>query len=209
MKPRNEIVIIAGGSFQGKSTVAISLAKKFNFSGILSTDMVRNILKISYPNEKYFSTSTYLLSKDDLTKQMDAVSKVIQKTIPIYQSRGEYIIFEGMHFSEWFLSWAANQSFVTICLDNKTSFAKRIVLKGNTRSKLKIQNNLFNTDSSDINNQNVNETIYMRYADVITNIHKSILKICSKHGFDIVEFQKIKKATNKCSKILTKRNSNS
>lgn len=95
------IIFLAGGSFQGKSLISLHLANKYQFSGVVTTDMIRNILRIhATPEDKrrFFSTSTYRMSPEDLMMQKKLVSDEVKRLLPIYIKRGEKIIFEGMHF---------------------------------------------------------------------------------------------------------------
>ena len=63
----SSIIVIVGGSFQGKSLISLKCASSLNYSGVVTTDMVRNILKITNPHlEEIYSTSTYLLPKEKI-----------------------------------------------------------------------------------------------------------------------------------------------
>ena len=95
-----KVIVLVGGSFQGKSLIALNTANKLNYSGVLTTDTVRNILNVIYPEKAFLSTSTYLLSDTELIQQCSEVSKIIFNLLPIYESRGEHMIIEGMHFTE-------------------------------------------------------------------------------------------------------------
>lgn len=186
------IIIIAGGSFQGKSTISLKLAAYFGMSGVLTTDIIRNILKVLNPDADYFSTSTYLLSEELLQKQMNKVCSVIKELIGIYQTRGEHIIIEGMHFSEEFISWASSQDFLNICLDNSLPLSKRIVLKGKTRSKLRFYDSLVDEYYfQKVDDSNVTNSSYLKYQNKIDQIHRILLHNCRLSDFHIIEFNNI------------------
>lgn len=189
---KNKIIIITGGSFQGKSLISLSLGAKLKYSGVLTTDAVRNVLTVLYPDKRYFSTSTYLLSIEDFTHQIEHVSGVIKGIVEIYESRGEHMIIEGMHFSSAFFEWAKEKYFCRICLDNQLLFEQRIILKEITRSKLR---KIAGRDSAEIaqniNNENVKATSYYQHRDRIEEIHKTILKQSEDQGFQIVKFNEI------------------
>lgn len=188
----NKIVIITGGSFQGKSLISLSLAAKLNYSGVLTTDAVRNVLTVLYPDKSYFSTSTYLLSVEDFAHQIEQVSEIIKGIIEIYESRGERMIIEGMHFSSAFFEWAKEKNFCRICLDNQLSFEQRIILKKITRSKLrKMASGNSSELAQNINNENVKATSYYQHRDRIEEIHKTILKQSEDQDFQIVKFTEI------------------
>ena len=131
-----KIVIISGGSFQGKSIIALEIAAKFRFSSVIATDAIRNVLKVLGLNKDYLSTSTYLLPASLLQKQMEEVSNVIRAMIDIYSERGEHIVIEGMHFSEDFIGWTKTKDFHKIFINNYLPLRDRVILKNITRSRL-------------------------------------------------------------------------
>lgn len=189
----SRIVIVAGGSFVGKSIIALEIATRCKFSGVITTDTVRNILRVLWPDKEYLSTSTYLLPEPLLLKQMQQVSSVIKKMIPIYKSRGEHVVIEGMHFSEDFLKWTLSQNFCRIFINNCLPLRERVIYKNLTRSRL----GLYDPVSSRrvfgvVNESNVENSSYMKHQARITQIHNSMLALCIKYGFEVVEFDDIK-----------------
>lgn len=187
-----KIVIITGGSFQGKSLISLALANSLEYSGVLSTDAVRNVLKVVYPDKSYLGTSTYLLTPEELDKQFDEVSNVIKELIGIYENRGESIILEGMHFSSNFFEWSKDKNFCRITLDNLLPFDERIVLKGKTRSRLRViseekQESVF----IKVNRENARSTAYYQHRDRIEEIHQKILMRSREQGFHVIQFREI------------------
>ena len=192
----SSIVIITGGSFQGKSIISLNCASSLNYSGVVTTDMIRNILKITNPHlEKIYSTSTYLLSKDILKRQNRNVSAIIKDLVKIYESRGEQIIFEGMHFDEDFFKWAKDNQFCVICLNNLLNLEERLILKSKTRSLFRfINSSLEKYEFNSINKNNVGKSAYVQYGSRIQEIHNTILGYCRKYNFNIVEYENINSA---------------
>ncbi len=194
----SRIVIVAGGSFVGKSIIALEIATKCKFSGVITTDTVRNVLKVLWPDKEYLSTSTYLLSESLLLKQKEQISSVIKKMIPIYKSRGEHVVIEGMHFSENFLKWTLSQNFCRIFINNRLPLRKRVIYKNLTRSRL----GLYDPVSSErifgvVDESNVENSSYMKHQARIAQIHNSMLALCTKYGFEIVEFDDIEDGITK------------
>lgn len=192
MRRGARVVIIAGGSFQGKSMVALEVAARFRFSAVLSTDSIRNILKVLNPDEAYLATSTYLLPEALLHQQMEIVSEVARQALGIYEERGEHLVLEGMHFSETFLHWASSQPFHRICLDNSLPLRQRILYKKVTRSRL----SWYDPVSSErtvgiVDETNVDMSSYMKHQARIAQIHRTIVGLCAKHGFEVIEFADI------------------
>ena len=202
-KNNAKIVIIAGGSFQGKSLISLELAYKLKFSAVITTDFVRNILNVLNPNMEFLSTSTYMMSTDNLLKQKELVSEAVKKIIDIYLSRGEHIIVEGMHFSKEFLKWSSLKKYCNICIDNLLPLKDRLILKSITRSRLRF----YDPEShkyyfNSVNKQNVDMTSYIQYQDTINDIHKKILESCKTNGYEIVSFSKINKVIRYITKLI-------
>jgi hypothetical protein len=179
------LIILVAGSFSGKSLIASYIANKYQFSGVLSTDMIRNFYNISTKNEQIFSTSTYKMPSSNLYKQKELVSKMIIEIIQIYQKRGEKMIIEGMHFSEHFLSFINNQNYLVIGLDNRISIERKIKYKRETT-----RNNIPN--KTDEEKKRMNE------------IHKELIDYCRKYEFNIIEFTNIEEAKKQCDVLIEK-----
>src|SRR3989339_877957 len=90
-------IVLVGGSFHGKSLIALQIAQNFKIPSIICTDSVRNMLNVTYPNRPYLSTSTYRLSSTELNKQFKHVSNVLRQMMPIYEKRGESTVLEEIH----------------------------------------------------------------------------------------------------------------
>jgi len=189
---RNRIVIISGGSFQGKSLISLAVATQLKFSGVLTTDAIRNVLHCLYPEKEYLGTSTYKLSEEDLEIQYEHVSKILQDVIGIYENRGEHIVIEGMHFSEKFYKWAHQKEFCCICFDNKKTFTERIFLKSITRTKLSLSNP--STISKIASLEDVKDTAYYKYKDRMIDIHRKILERSKQENFKIISYQNLEEA---------------
>ncbi len=192
-KRDSRTVIIAAGSFQGKSLIALHAANLLNFSCVITTDLIRNLLKQQFPEASYLSTSTYRLSSEYLQKQTDRVSKAIMKIVPIYLERGEHLLIEGMHFTRRFLKWSADHEFCGICLNNVTPLHQRIVLKSITRTRLRVgcHDNPEN-GYEQLDHTNVMASAYLRYADNIEGIHSDLKRSCEDCRFQLIEFDDIK-----------------
>jgi 2-phosphoglycerate kinase len=205
---KNLIVILTGGSFQGKSVISNRVASKLCISGVVTTDLIRNILKITNPLlQNIYGTTTYLLSKEELEAQKRNVSAVTKNLIKIYEIRGEHMIFEGMHFSNNFLKWASKNQYCCICLNNTLGLNKRIVLKSKTRSTFRFINPLLKEfEFGPISKKNVNNTAYMNYASRINEIHNNILNFSKKNNFHIVNFENIQIAIKEVLSIIKTHN---
>lgn len=185
--------MIGGGSFQGKSLVATYIAYKFNISAIISTDLIRNVLRVQNPGAPYLSTSTYLMSSENLRRQMEEVSSVIEEVLRIYESRGESVIIEGMHLSRRFMKKLGRMENVFgVCLDNRLSLLERLRLKSLTRKRIEYRD----PETGEMKygspmEESAIRARYMPHAKRIGDIHESIIKSCRESGFRILEFSDI------------------
>lgn len=192
MANRQRIVTLAAGSFQGKSLIALHVASMLNFSCVLTTDLIRNVLTKQFPRKEYLSTSTYRLSKKDLDNQQHKVSEIIKDIVQIYIDRGEHLIIEGMHFSRDFIEWSVKNNFCSIFLDNKTSFRDRVLYKNITRTKLRICDPGNKPDNYDrLDDSSVMNSSYIKHQERIDEIHQELKKACIEFGFKIIDFSDI------------------
>ena len=127
------IIVLVGGSFMGKSIVARHLAEKYDFSGVLCTDMIRNQFLCETGDSVLFSTSTPKMKEADLEKLQEKVSEIVLKAVGIYQGRGEKIIIEGMHFTtECLDTLSSYDNCLVLGLDNALALNTRLSLKRST-----------------------------------------------------------------------------
>jgi 2-phosphoglycerate kinase len=202
MYHKEKIIVIAGGSFQGKSLIALEMAHRFNFSGVLTTDTIRNILKITHPEKFYLSTSTYLLSEVVLTQQCFDVSNIIFDIIPIYESRGENMVIEGMHFNKEIIDYFASRAYCNIFIDNLMPFNERVLNKQITRSNLRMRDPKYKNVSQLLGPEDVKLTLYMSYQERIDQIHNELRQLCIMAGFHVVTFDDIASGKNKAAEII-------
>ena len=127
-------VWIIGGSFQGKSLIATSLAVSLGIPHVINTDLIRNLLRSQRNNPPdWLGTSTYLLSEEDLERQFEAVSDLLAKLLAIYRKRGESAIIEGMHVSlDLLLAEGIRPDTLIFGIDNTIRYEERILSKVRT-----------------------------------------------------------------------------
>ena len=195
------IVLIAGGSFQGKSIIALNTANYFNFSCVISTDLIRNLLIKLSPDDRLISTSTYRLDKHNLNLLINRVSDILKNIVPIYIKRGEHLIIEGTHLSTDIIKWANDNGFCCIFIDNLNPLTERVILKNITRTQLRKGNNY---DYGYINRSNVFESSYIKHDKEISQIHEKLKKSCTDNRFNIIKFYNIDTAKKDVIKFISK-----
>ena len=192
----NKIIVIGGGSFQGKSLIALHIAHRFKIPLIICTDTIRSTLHILNPKTPYFSTSTYLMTPADLERQMKEVSKVLRKLLALHEKRGEDIIIEGMHLSQEFIIYLSYKFNVLIfCIDNKLPLEKRLEYKSITRHRVEY----LDPKTGDIKygylmKNSLYLTPYMKHANRIKEIHRQIVGYFLQSNLPMIRFEDINKA---------------
>jgi len=202
----NNIIVISGGSFQGKSLTAFHIAKKFKIPLVICTDTIRNVLHTLNPLFPYFFTSTYLMSSNNLKRQKMEVSKILQGLLMLYDKRGENVIIEGMHFSKEFLDYISEKSnALCFCIDNKLSFNKRLEYKSITRYKVEyLDPKTGKINYGQLTKDNLSFTPYIKYADRIEKIHQEIVNYFFKNNLSVIEFYDLAKALEVAEKLIEK-----
>lgn len=180
---RPSVVVVVGGSFTGKSIISNHLSNKYQFSGVLSTDMVRNFFRISTGDRKTYQTSTYRMDDGELNVQKNNVSNMIKQMLEIYRSRREKIIIEGMHLTEDFLKNINRRDCLIIGLHNKRNIDDRLDLK-------------MKTTREEVSKKTEDEK------KRINEIHYGIIECCKRNNFKVVEFEDIEDAKRECESLV-------
>lgn len=202
----NKTVLIGGGSFQGKSLIALHIGFKLKIPLIICTDMIRNILHVLHPTSPYFFTSTYLMLPKDLERQMNEISDVLRELLSIYDKRGENVIIEGMHLSPAFISYVSERPNTLIfCLNNTLPLEKRLEYKSLTRHRLEHRNSeTGNVTYKHLTKDSLKSTPYMQHAHRIEEIHLQIVKWFSQRNLAVIEFDNINVARSKVDRLIDK-----
>ncbi|MGI6198141.1 MAG: hypothetical protein ACOYIS_03305, partial [Candidatus Cloacimonadaceae bacterium] len=182
------MIFLGGGSFQGKSLVAKKLAIDYSISAVITTDTIRNILLVQNPNDSCYSTSTYLMEPRELKSQMSEVSTLIKGIIPIYLSRGESVIFEGMHFTRELLSWAKRNRHLCVCMNSLIPLERRVLFKKVTRSVFHFIDDDGIEHFGNISEANLQESTYLKYRNRIEEITQEIVNNFASLDCPIVEY---------------------
>gem|GEM_PF-1826290 len=198
------VIVIGGGSFQGKSLIALKIAYDFKIPNILCTDMIRNILHALNPSAPYYSTSTYLMKQEDLEIQMRKVSNVIRNLLVIYEKRGENLIIEGMHLSKDFINYLSKKdNVIMFALNNELSFEKRLRYKSLTRKKVEYFDPKTNCIKyGPLTEDNIPFTRYVKHVTRINEIHLQISEWYKESGAFVINFENIEQAYQEIKKII-------
>jgi 2-phosphoglycerate kinase len=125
------LVLIAGTSGVGKSTTAVKLASSRHFSRLLSTDAIREIIRVSSPNENsalFRSSFSKGESGDPVIDWQEtclAIESGIEATIERARREGINLIIEGVHLqpsARILRSWGESGGIsigVVMCIEDK------------------------------------------------------------------------------------------
>lgn len=188
-----KFIFVAGGSFQGKSLMALRIAAQFKFSGVLTTDMIRNFHNINDSSNEVFSTSTYLMKPEDFNRQKEKVSDSLKKIMEIYRFRGEKMIFEGVHFSDQFIRSIKDTEYLKIFINNKISPKERFEYKKKTRSNFSYLDNETRT---------YEHTTYFEHEQRMMQIHEDLKKVCVENNFTVIDYTDINEAFMQCEELV-------
>lgn len=192
----SKVLILGGGSFQGKSLVSLEIAHIFKIPIVICTDTIRNVLHSLYPDKTFLSTSTYLITPENLEKQFHEVSRIINKMLDIWEKRGEDVIIEGVHLSKDFIQFLSGKHNVLLmCLNNTLTLRKRLEYKSLTRSRVEYNDPATKeTTYGPIITKDLSLTPYMKHAKRIDEIHSQIVNTFSELKLPIIRFSEIDRA---------------
>lgn len=191
----SSFIFIIWWAFQGKSLISIKIADKYNLSGVLSTDLFRNILRINNPTSAIIC-STSKLNENIFNLQREEVSELLYKTLELYADRKEKLVIEWMHFSRDFLKFALENWAKCICLNNFLSWKDKVNLKKITTPITRVINKdtwlEYLTNHTD--DLNIDDISYTHKEKEYSLIHSIILSDARELRINIVSYNNINDA---------------
>ncbi|CDW78661.1 UNKNOWN [Stylonychia lemnae] len=146
---RNILVLLAGTSGTGKSTLASLLGSRLGISTVLSTDTIRHVMRnfVSKEENPILFASTYetaAFAPPDVTsekkrtlmgykEQCHLVQQELEKIIDDYQKRNESLVVEGVHLTVRFIIQTMKKypsciPFV-LCIKNEEKHKERFAVR--------------------------------------------------------------------------------
>lgn len=200
MKKYSNIGFVFGGSFQGKSLLAIRTAAECNYSAIISTDTVRNILCHQHPDDPRFGSPSSI-PIDFFEYQCTQVCGLLKSICDQYSARGERVIVEGIHVTEEFISHILNLGGRAVALNNTLSWERKVKLKSITRTKMKVQHSGgsdFYAPAEAVSNSS---NAYILRQEVFKKIHDRALSMAKKKGVLVIEYSSLESPQSDLIKI--------
>lgn len=192
----SNFVVIIWWAFQWKSLISLKLASKLSYSWVISTDYIRNFIRI-YDSNKEIMSSTSKMDLDIFNNQRNQISNFLYKDIINYTDRQEKIILEWIHFSKNFLLFLKQNWARCFWVNNTLSRDKKVILKSITTPITKINNN--NVERLEKYNTNINkkDIIYIQKQKEYELFHNIIMQELKQIWIKIVNYDNIKVWVNK------------
>lgn len=199
----SSFIFLIWWAFQGKSLISIKIAEKYSFSGVISTDLFRNILRINNPTSAILC-STSKLNENIFNIQRKEVSDLLYKTLEFYADRKEKLVIEWVHFSKDFLKFALNSWAKCICLNNLLSWKDKVNFKKITTPITRAINKdtwleYFTNHTDDLK---IEDIFYTYKEKEYSLMHKVILSDAKKLDIDIISYNNIDEAIDKIEQII-------
>lgn len=188
LKNFSSIILIISGPFQGKSLAAIKIADICLYSGIVSTDTLRNVLRQLDPTP-ILCESTSRLTDLQFQKQREAVSILTEKLMETYAKCGEKVIFEGIHFSKPLLRKALRHGANCFFIENQLPWMDRVRLKTLTNPSVRVINpKTLQTIYLPVSKVALEDNLYLKSESVFERIHNTLKKDCTSLGIKTLNF---------------------
>lgn len=133
----SNFIIIIWWAFQWKSLISLKLASRLKYSWVISTDYIRNFLRLC--NKSLFlNISTSEMDEKIFERQRKEISDLLYSYVKFYSDRKEKIILEWMHFSRDILQFFIEKWAKCFWLNNQISWLEKVKLKAITTPTIKI-----------------------------------------------------------------------
>ncbi len=192
----SNFIVIIWWAFQWKGLISLKLASKLNYSWVISTDYIRNFLRVSAPTKEILS-STSQMNENIFNKQRSQISDFLYKNINFYTDRQEKIILEWIHFSNDLILFLKNNWAKIFWVNNTIAWNKKVILKSITTPIIKLKKN--NIESLIIYNKDIQEEdiTYVQAQKQYELMQKILLNELMQIWIKIIEYDKIKKWVDK------------
>jgi len=192
----SNFIVIIWWAFQWKSLISLKIASKLNYSWVISTDYIRNFLRVSAPTKEILS-STSQMSEKIFNKQRSQISDFLYKNISFYTDRQEKMILEWIHFSNDLILFLKNNWAKIFWVNNTIAWNKKVILKSITTPIIKLKKN--NIEILEIYNKDIHEEdiVYIQVQKQYELMHKILLKELIQIWIKIIEYNNIKKWVDK------------
>ncbi len=199
----SSFIFLIWWAFQGKSLISIKIAEKYNFSGVISTDLFRNILRINNPTNAILC-STSKLNDDIFNIQRKEVSDLLYKTLDFYADRKEKLVIEWVHFSKDFLKFALKNWAKCICLNNSLPWRDKVNLKKITTPITRVINRdtLEENFANHTEDLNIEDIFYTHKEKEYSLMHNIILSDVKELGINIISYSSIDEAIIKIKEFI-------
>jgi len=189
----SNIIVLIWWAFQWKSLIALKLASKLDYSWVISTDFIRNTLRIIDPVPEILCSTSNMDTKVFLV-QRNKISDFLYKLLPFYTERQEKIILEGIHFSKDFLIYLKNNWAKCFGLNNTLTWKEKVVKKLITTPITRLNKNSGQILDYCKNKEDYNKISYLEKEEKYIFFHKIILSELKELNIDIINYNDLSNA---------------
>lgn len=200
----SNVIVIIWWAFQWKSLISLKLASKLKYSWVISTDYIRNFLRIENKNP-IINISTSRMDQEIFEKQREIISSFLLNYIKFYIDRKEKIILEWMHFSKDFLLFLKNNWAKCFWLNNELDWYEKVKLKTITTPTIKIIHDNKEEILEYSEKINIEDILYIQQKEYYEKFHNILLNDLKDVDIKIINYFNIYKWIKKIMKIIYKK----
>lgn len=200
----SNVIVIIWWAFQWKSLISLKLASKLKYSWVISTDYIRNFLRIENKNP-VINISTSRMDQEIFEKQREIISSFLLNYIKFYIDRKEKIILEWMHFSKDFLLFLKNNWAKCFWLNNELDWYEKVKLKTITTPTIKIIHDNKEEILEYSEKINIEDILYIQQKEYYEKFHNILLNDLKDVDIKIINYFNIYKWIKKIMKIIYKK----
>lgn len=200
----SNVIVIIWWAFQWKSLISLKLASKLKYSWVISTDYIRNFLRVENKNP-IINISTSRMDQEIFEKQREIISSFLLNYIKFYIDRKEKIILEWMHFSKDFLLFLKNNWAKCFWLNNELDWYEKVKLKTITTPTIKIIHNNKEEILEYSEEINIDDILYIQQKEYYEKFHNILLNDLKDIDIKIINYFNIYKWIKKIMKIIYKK----
>lgn len=197
----SNVIVIIWWAFQWKSLISLKLASKLKYSWVISTDYIRNFLRVENKNP-IINISTSRMDQEIFEKQREIISSFLLNYIKFYIDRKEKIILEWMHFSKDFLLFLKNNWAKCFWLNNELDWYEKVKLKTITTPTIKIIHNNKEEILEYSEKINIEDILYIQQKEYYEKFHNILLNDLKDIDIKIINYFNIDEWIEKILNII-------
>ncbi len=188
----SQTIVLVWGPFTWKSILTAEISNKLWYFNIVSTDIIRNILRLQKPKTS-IHTSTSNLDLNWFNEQRSIISDIIMWLLPNYYLRWEKTIIEWAHLNFDLIQFCLANWWTCIYLKNNLSWEKRVRLKSEITPITKVIKNNVESLTTYTEDLEISDMKYIKNKSIYHDIENCLYKDCLKMWVPIIEYTRLSK----------------